>query len=171
MSTSKIEDLPRENVTLEKREVEKDVQQRVDNSQEITNLVKDLNENKEVMGLPNRDIPRNPTSITNDASTQPNYVPKQKEEDYIKQYEDFIQTTTSQTKKEKEDQYNAWFEEFKLPILATCLFFLFQTPIIRKTIYEKIPFLFSSDGNPKLHYFVAISLVFGSAFYGSQKLL
>lgn len=171
MSTSKIEDLPRENVTLEKREVEKDVQQRVDSSQEISNLVKQLDENKEVTSLPNRDIPRNPTSITNDIATQPNYVPKQKEEDYIQQYEDFIKTTNKQTKKEKEDQYSAWFEELKFPILATCLFFLFQTPTLRKTIYEKIPFLFSSDGNPKLYYFISISLVFGSAFYGSQKLL
>jgi len=171
MSTSKIEDLPRENVTLEKKDVEQDVQQRVDNSQDISSLVKQLDDNKEVTRLPNRDIPKNTTLITNDVATQPNYVPKEKEEDYIRQYEDFINTTTTQTKKQKEEQYSNLFEELKLPILASCLFFLFQTPSIRNMIYEKIPFLFNSDGNPKIHYFIAISAIFGSAFYGSQKLL
>ena len=101
MSTSKIEDLPRENVTLEKKDVEQDVQQRVDNSQDISSLVKQLDDNKEVTRLPNRDIPKNTTLITNDVATQPNYVPKEKEEDYIRQYEDFINTTTTQTKKTK----------------------------------------------------------------------
>ena len=58
MSTTKISELPTENVSLERKELAQDVQQKVDNSYEIKDLVDSLEDNKEVTSLPNRDIPK-----------------------------------------------------------------------------------------------------------------
>ena len=170
MSTTKISELPTENVSLERKELAQDVQQKVDNSYEIKDLVDSLEENREVTSLPNRDIPKNTVPITNDQQVKPNFVPQSQSEDYIKQYEDFIKSTTLQNKKEKEETINSLFEEIKFPVLAACLFFLFQMPVIRKTMFSKLPMLFDIDGNPKIYYFALNTLVFAATFYGSQKL-
>ena len=170
MSTTKISDLPTENVSLERKEVAQDVQQKVDSVNEIKDLVNSLEENKAVTSLPNRDIPRNTVPITNDQEVKPNFVPQTQSEDYIKQYEEFIKSTTMQNKREKEETMNGLFEEIKYPILAACLFFLFQMPVIRKTMFSKLPMLFDVDGNPKLYYFLLNTLIFAGTFYGSQKL-
>ena len=74
------------------------------------------------------------------------------------------------TKERKKENINSLFEEIKFPVLAACLFFLFQMPVIRKTMFSKLPMLFDIDGNPKIYYFALNTLVFAATFYGSQKL-
>lgn len=170
MSTTKISELPTENISLEKKEV---VQQNIvapENSKEINNLVKELEDNKVVTGLPSRDIPKNLNAITNDKEISPNYVPEQTGEDYIKQYEDFIKSTNIQSQKQKEEKTNEIFDIIKVPVLAACLFFLFQMPVIRKTLFNKVPMLFTNDGNPKVYYFILNTLIFGITMYGVQQI-
>jgi hypothetical protein len=170
MTTTKISELPTENISLEKKEV---VQQNIvapENSKEINNLVKELEDNKVVTGLPSRDIPKNLNVITNDKEISPNYVPEQTGEDYIKQYEDFIKSTNIQSQKQKEEKTNEIFDIIKVPVLAACLFFLFQMPVIRKTLFNKVPMLFTNDGNPKVYYFILNTLIFGITMYGVQQI-
>ena len=99
MSTSKIDDLPVENVTLEKQEV---VQQpNLQNSQipnniqpasndTVNQIVSSLNNSPGLGQLPSRDIPMNTNPLTQDAQMQPNYVPSNNQEDYIQQYDNFV---------------------------------------------------------------------------------
>ncbi len=71
---------------------------------------------------------------------------------------------------QKEEKTNEIFDIIKFPVLAACLFFLFQMPIIKKTLFSKVPMLFTSDGNPKVYYFILNTLLFGITIYGVQQI-
>ena len=182
MSTTKIDDLPVENVTLEKQEV---VQQpNLQNSQmppnvppvqqnNINQIVNTLNNNPDIGQLPSRDIPMQTTQHTNDVATQPNFVPPQKDpHDYIKDYETFTSLANKNKEEKKEqDRLDKILEEAKLPIIAGILFFLFQLPFVRKLLLTKLPMLFTGDGQAKVSLYLLKTSLFISLLYGSQKFL
>lgn len=182
MSSTKIDDLPTENITLEKQEV---VQQpNLQNSQmppnvppvqqnNINQIVNTLNKNPEIAQLPSRDIPMQTTQHTNDNAIQPNFVPQQQvPHDYIKDYETFTSLANKDKQEKKEqDRLDKIFEEAKLPIIAGILFFLFQLPFVRKLLLTKLPMLFTGDGQAKVSLYLLKTSLFTSLLYGSQKFL
>ena len=75
--------------------------------------------------LPSRDIPRNTESITNDPSIQPNYIPSNQTNDYIKDYN---------TPQEMIDNYN---KNIKQSNSLDDLYEEFQTPLLFHKQYNK----------------------------------
>ena len=181
MSTTKIDDLPVENVTLEKQEV---VQQpNLQNSQipnnvqpasadTVNQIVNTLNTSPEMGQLPSRDIPMNTNQLTQDKQMQPNYVPSNNQEDYIQQYDNFVSLANKSKQSDLDKQKNDMFyEQLQVPLLAGVLFFLFQLPFIRKMLFSKLPMLFTGDGQPKVSLYLLKTSLFVGLFYGSQQFL
>lgn len=113
--------------------------------------------------LPSRDIPVTTDGLSNDAHVQPNYVPAPETEDYIGDYQisnDYSDDNTM------DDLYN----ELQTPILMAVLYFLFQLPIFRKTLFGYFPILFATDGNLNINGFLFNSILFGMIFYLVNKM-
>jgi hypothetical protein len=125
--------------------------------------------------LPSRDIPKNTDTIMQDVQTQPNYIPKEQTLDYIKNQENSEDILSAYNKKVKKtdtfnDSLNDMYNEIQTPILLAVLYFLFQLPILKKTLFTYIPSLFSKDGNYNINGFFFISILFGFVFYKFNKL-
>ncbi len=113
--------------------------------------------------LPSRDISQSTESITQDPQIQPNYIPpQQNHQDYISNYET---PDISQNPDRLDNMYN----EIQLPLFLSILYFLFQLPIVKKQLFNYLPFLFLKDGNMNIHGFVATSVLFGLSFYSINK--
>jgi hypothetical protein len=125
--------------------------------------------------LPSRDIPKNTDTIMQDVQTQPNYIPKEQTLDYIKNQENSEDILSAYNKKVKKtdtfnDSLNDMYNEIQTPILLAVLYFLFQLPILKKTLFTYVPSLFSKDGNYNINGFLFISILFGFVFYKFNKL-
>ena len=109
--------------------------------------------------LPSRDIPQNTQSIVSDPAIQANYIPPPQPEktDYIKDDSNIY------TYKEENinNSLDAVYDEIQAPLLLGVLYFFFQLPIMRKIIFQYLPFLCNNDGNYNFN-----GLVFTSALYG-----
>ncbi len=123
--------------------------------------------------LPSRDIPKDTTTITNDNQTQPNYIPSSPvDEDYIQDYEnsnDFLNYRDKQAN--KQDNTDFLFEQLKIPILISCLFFIFQLPFTKESLLKYSPMLFNADGNYNLYGYIGSSLIFGLVYYSIAYIL
>ena len=125
--------------------------------------------------LPSRDIPKTTDTIMQDVQTQPNYIPQGQSLDYIKNQENSEDILSAYNKKVKKtdtfnDSLNDIYNEIQTPILLAVLYFLFQLPILKKTLFTYIPSLFSKDGNYNINGFIFISILFGFVFYKFNKL-
>uniref|UniRef100_A0A6C0BTJ1 Uncharacterized protein n=1 Tax=viral metagenome TaxID=1070528 RepID=A0A6C0BTJ1_9ZZZZ len=93
--------------------------------------------------LPSRDIPMmNP----HDNQSRPNYIPENN--NYVQQYSDFAEI--ARQNKEKDGKQGDIFERLQTPIMCAVIFFLFQLPIVRKSLFKYLPSLYFTDGNPKI---------------------
>ena len=125
-----------------------------------------------VTQLPSRDIPMSTSGITTDPYTQPNYVPEiPQQPDYIKNYEtneDIINNYNKnyQNNNSLDDMYN----EIQTHFLLAVLYFLFQLPFFRKSLFTYFPILFSTDGNLNINGFLFTSILFGLLFYMLNKI-
>lgn len=182
MNTSSIESLPtdpsmsqtttaisqivnnNQNITLETNE--KPINNNDFNSQFEKELQMAVNNGNTT--LPSRDIPKDTTTITNDNQTQPNYIPNSPvDEDYIDDYEnsnDFLNYREKQANRQDNSDY--LFEQLKIPILISCLFFIFQLPFTKESLLKYSPVLFNTDGNYNLYGYIGTSLIFGLFYYG-----
>jgi hypothetical protein len=107
--------------------------------------------------LPSRDIPMmNP----HDDQSRPNYVPGGNGGDYIQQYSDFAEI--AKRNKEKDSDL---FDRLQIPIMCAVIFFLFQLPVVRKTLFKYLPSLYFTDGNPKISALLVQALVFAAGVY------
>jgi hypothetical protein len=121
--------------------------------------------------LRSRDIPMNTSTISNDAETQPNYVPPEpKHVDYI--HSDDTQASIIERynyNARKQDTVDDLYNEIQIPLLLSVLYFLFQLPFLRKLLRTYAPFVFSSDGNLNLNGLLLKSALFGGAYYTLDK--
>ena len=118
------------------------------------------------LNLPSRDIPQQQIHITQDNSVQPNYIPQNSNSDYIgsgQSSEEIIRRNAHKT--EKANKLDNLYDNFQAPILIGALYFIFQLPIIRKTIFKILPPLFLKDGNPNLLGYTFNSIVFAILYY------
>jgi hypothetical protein len=102
--------------------------------------------------LPSRDIPQQTIHHVADPQINPTYVPPPKH-DYIGQVHYQV--------KPKED----WMEEFRIPILLSVLYFLFQMPMVNVFLVRMLPNQISSDGNLTSFGTMVKSAGFGVAYY------
>ena len=108
--------------------------------------------------LPSRDIPLHTEQLTKDAQIQPNYIPPPSK-DYINETDDDI---NNYYKTEKMDNsLDSLYDELQAPLLLAVLYFLFQLPIFKKSVFKYLPFLCHTDGNYNFN-----GLLFSCALFG-----
>lgn len=121
--------------------------------------------------LPSRDIPQMTNHITQDQQIKPNYVPNpvpQYIEDEMKMDEFIKQNMRNKNKKESID---TMYDELQIPILLAILFFIFQLPVFRNSLFKYLPSLFNKDGNPNLSGYIVNSCLFALLYYVIKNIL
>lgn len=133
------------------------------------------NVNNNSISLPTRDIPINPTQVSNDVQVDNNYIPPPAnniDTNYINNQE------TPDNLIVKEQQLNDYYtsleniyNELQLPLVIMLIYFLFQLPFFKLNSFKFLPFFHTKDGNYNLKGNVFISILFGISFYSFQKIL
>jgi len=106
--------------------------------------------------LPARDIPRETINHTTDAQTTPNYIPA-KQPDYIEQQPVYHQSPPS-------GKLNKILEEFRIPILLSILYFIFQLPMVQAFIIRMFPSVVQNNDLTTMG-IVVKSIMFGLSFH------
>jgi hypothetical protein len=120
--------------------------------------------------LPSRDIPQNTQSLTQDAYIKPNYVPPPSNTDYINDSSDASEYINKyQHETQIKNSLDNIYDELQTPLLMSILYFLFQLPIMKKTLFKYIPFLCHNDGNYNLNGLLFTSIAFGFLFFSLSK--
>ena len=119
--------------------------------------------------LPSRDISQNTQSLTQDVHIKPNYVPPPNNVDYINDNDHEQYVNRYQQEERIQNSLDSVYDEFQTPLLLCILFFLFQLPIIKKTLFKYIPFLCNTDGNYNLNGLIFASALFGFSYYSLSK--
>jgi len=126
-----------------------------------------------VTQLPSRDIPQITSSVVQDPQIQPNYIPQPvNKSDYIKEYEsneDIIHNYNNSSK--NNNSLDEMYNEIQIPLLLAVLYFLFQLPIFKKTLFNYLPMIFSKDGNYNINGFIFTSCLFGLLYYILHKII
>ena len=122
--------------------------------------------------LPSRDIPQTQTALTQDEQIQPNFVPNQSEKDYIGSVANNDEILRKQQlEHNKTESVSYVYEQLQTPVLVSLLYFLFQLPVLKTTLFRFVPVLFKKDGNPKLTGYIFQSLIFGGLYYTMNSIL
>jgi len=125
--------------------------------------------------LPSRDIPMNTNNYNMDAEVQPNYIPKEKSNDYVKEHYDMTEQNLREYEQNKyrENAMDAMLNDIQMPIFITLLFFLFQMPIVNHLIFTKLSFLsiYNDDGNFNFVGLLLKSILFGSFYFSANKIV
>uniref|UniRef100_A0A6C0KH11 Uncharacterized protein n=1 Tax=viral metagenome TaxID=1070528 RepID=A0A6C0KH11_9ZZZZ len=133
----------------------------------MTNIMSDIKSSTDVTRLPNRDIPTSTIQHTNDELKQPNAIPTSENHiDYINNYDQMLALSQQQQTIETD---NNIYDQLQLPIFAGILFFLFQLPFVRKSLFKYLPMLFINENQPKLTGFIVTSVLFTSIIFGFNK--
>ena len=116
--------------------------------------------------LPPRHMPNDSSQhITKDEEARVNYVKKEPQDDYIKEYDNLEEIQRNAQKKEAINNYDEY-----LPYgFAAILYVLLQMPQVRDLVKKNIPGLFNSEGAPLMSYNVVLAIVFAGGLYASQK--
>lgn len=126
-----------------------------------------------VTQLPSRDIPQITSSLAQDPQIQPNYIPQPVDKsDYIKDYEsneDIINNYNNSSK--SSNSLDEMYNEIQIPLLLSVLYFLFQLPIFKKTLFHYLPMIFSKDGNYNINGFIFTSCLYGLLYYILHKII
>ena len=112
------------------------------------------------MELPSRDIPQQTINHVADEQIKPNYIPPPVP-DYIGHVQ--YQKPT----KPKED----WMEDFRIPIVLSILYFVFQMPMVNIFLMRLLPNQIADDGNLTPFGIMVKSACFGLAYYGVLHIL
>ena len=121
--------------------------------------------------LPSRDIPQNTQSLTHDSHIQPNYVPPPSNNDYINDadYDNDNNINNYNRGEQMKNSLDSVYDEIQIPLLISILYFIFQLPIIRKTLCKYIPLLCNNDGNYNINGLVFTCGLFGLLYYFLSK--
>ena len=117
------------------------------------------------LGLQSRDVPQSQTHITQDAQMQPNFVPAQEQEDYIGASQTNRDVVREHNEKRKvEESYDTLFDNLQTPVLLAILYFIFQLPVVKQTVFRLVPALFKKDGTPNLYGYITHSISFATVY-------
>jgi hypothetical protein len=122
--------------------------------------------------LPSRDIPQDTLSITNDQQVHSNFVPQHTNNDYITEHQTTEEILRLNAKKQNDNEtLDKIYSEISLPLMIAVFYFLYQLPIVRKTLFSTFPMCYSKSGDMKMSGFLLNSTIFGLAVYGTHKLV
>jgi hypothetical protein len=123
--------------------------------------------------LPSRDIPQSTDNIIHDPQIQANYIPPEKQTDYIREYDESNEDIIASYNKniQYNDSLDEIYNEIQIPLLISVLYFLFQLPIFKKYLYKFFPALFSKDGNINIYGLLFMSTLFGLLYYLLAKIM
>ena len=127
-----------------------------------------------ITNLPSRDIPRDTTNLTQDPHTQPNFIPQPtvSNTDYIDEYETNEDIMRQYNRNDRrEDVMDSLYSEIQIPLLLIMLYFIFQLPIFKNTLFKYIPSLFNGDGNINIYGIFFTSGIFGASYYSLSKVI
>jgi hypothetical protein len=113
--------------------------------------------------LPSRDIPLNTEQLTSDSQIQPNYVPQPTIRDYINDNNENMNRYYSAEK--NQSSLDSTYDEIQAPLLLALLYFLFQLPFFKRTIFKYCPFLCHTDGNYNFNGLIFTCAMFGFIYY------
>lgn len=122
--------------------------------------------------LPGRDVPMGTEEMTKDVQIKPNYIPPEQNTNYINQSEtngDILNEYNDNIK--KSSSLDEMYDEMQLPLLLGILYFIFQLPVVRKTLNTYIPMLFHVDGNMNINGYIFTSVLFGGLYYSLLKVM
>ena len=119
--------------------------------------------------LPSRDIPQQTQQITNDPNIIPNYIPPPINQNYIPNNLDDINKYYTSEKMGKN--MDIIYDEIQTPILLAILYFLFQLPIFKMTIFKYMSSLCKVDGNYNFTGLVFVSTLYGFLYYILNKII
>jgi len=122
--------------------------------------------------LPSRDIPQDTLSITNDQQVHSNFVPQHTNNDYITEHQTTEEILRLNSKKQNDNEtLDKIYSEISLPLMIAVFYFLYQLPIVRKTLFSTFPMCYSKSGDMNMSGFLLNSTIFGLAVYGTHKLV
>lgn len=116
--------------------------------------------------LSSRDIPITTEYIMKDPEIKPNFIP-QTGGQYISDMDENI-NIDYQNKDINSSDYI--YDEIQIPLMLSVLYFLFQIPIIKTSLYKYLPSLCNVDGNYNLNGLFFISVLFGLVFFIMNKI-
>jgi hypothetical protein len=122
--------------------------------------------------LPSRDIPQTTQNLTHDPHVQANYIPPPSNKDYINDYneDDNDEIVNNYQRVERvKNSLDSIYDEIQAPLLLSILYFLFQLPIVRKTLGKYIPLLCSNDGNYNINGLLFTCALFGFIYFMLSK--
>lgn len=111
--------------------------------------------------LPSRDIPMTSDHLSSDKQAKPNYVP-QSNAKYINDDSDYNDNSNNSN---KYNNLNNLYSELQFPLLLGILYFIFQMPSFKNTLFQYFTFLFSSDGNYNMSGLTFLSVMFSLTYY------
>lgn len=115
--------------------------------------------------LPSRDIPLVTEQLTNDPQIQPNYIPQPSTRDYIND----ANINDYYAAEKREHTLDSLYDELQAPLLLGVLYFLFQLPFFKKTVFKYLPFLCHNDGNYNFNGLIFTCALFGFIYYSLSK--
>lgn len=113
--------------------------------------------------LPSRDLPMNTETIIKDSQVQPNYVPPPANRDYIHETDDDINNYYREEK--VNSSLDSLYDEIQTPILLAVLYFIFQLPVVKRSVHQYLSFLCHSDGNYNINGLIFMCALFGFVYY------
>jgi hypothetical protein len=117
--------------------------------------------------LPSRDIPLHTEQLTSDLQVQPNYVPQPIVRDYINDMSDDINNYYVSEK--NQNSLDSLYDELQAPLLLSVLYFLFQLPFLKKSVFKYFPFFCHTDGNYNFNGLIFTCALFGFIYYSLSK--
>jgi hypothetical protein len=110
--------------------------------------------------LQTRDIPMTSEHLTSDKQAMPNYVPTNSNNKYIDDDDDDHNFNSKPYK-----NLNNLYSELQFPLLLGILYFIFQMPVFKNSLFQYFTFLFSSDGNYNMNGMAFLSIMFSLTYY------
>jgi len=168
--------IPQQKPTQSSNAIEQPTNNQDINMNDYNEMISQLqNVNNNSISLPSRDIPINPTQVSNDVQVDNNYIPppgNNIDTNYINN----LETPDNLIIKEQQlnDYYNSLeniYSELQLPLVIILIYFLFQLPFFKLNSFKFLPIFHNKDGNYNLKGNVFISILFGISFYSFQKIL
>lgn len=117
--------------------------------------------------LPSRDIPLQTEQLTNDVQIQPNYIPQPDVKDYI--HDNYMDDINIYQDSQANSSLDSIYDELQAPLLLGVLYFLFQLPFFKKTIFKYLPFFCHIDGNYNFNGLIFTCALFGFIYYSLSK--
>lgn len=167
----KVKQLQEERKELERQTQPQSQPQQTMNINEFVSGIQKAS-NSGALKLQSRDIPQDTMIHTNDHEVQSTYIPQTNTTDYITEHQTTEDILRINSRKQGESEtLDKIYSEISLPLMVAVFYFLYQLPIVRKTLLSTFPMCYTKAGDMNMSGFVLNSSLFGLAVYGTHKFI